>query len=360
VLRYWFGWRRQIATVSVKNAGRFYPFLLVALAMAGYRLEIDRNLFYPSEINPLVRGNKLPVRTTKNLCRNAPSKTIIYDHNIDFQDLGWKKQIRIRYDYYNPHPKDNSLVMPFFMHPYAYYSGTLKKVHELRKRRRDIRIFFAGTYEKDVYSRDFRFPIMNRFQIIETLLRDFSSNILFVGDVARLSELGREQAQKTIVMSITDNTANSLDKFPLSYDEYLRFMSRSYFLIAPPGLCVPWSHTVVDGMMLGTIPILNNSNLGWDPPLQHRKNCIVFNDAEELKARIEEILTSPEENILEMQEQVLAYYESWMKPESFGARIRDSIESRLDLRVDAEVETAKLYWKYIMSPREIESSIPKS
>ena len=49
-----------------------------------------------------------------------------------------------------------------------------------------------------------------------------------------------------------------------------------------------------------------------------------------------------------------------MKPESFGARIRDSIESRLDLRVDAEVETAKLYWKYIMSPREIESSIPKS
>src|SRR5208337_1452627 len=340
---FWLAWDKEIVAMSLKSSGRFFPYLLLSLTKGGFRIEIEDEFFYPGEINPIVRNSRLPIRTATNIYRNLRKKTFLYDHASIKQTTGWKKQVKISYDYYSPHLENNSITMPYFMHPHAYYSGTFAKVDKLRKRRRSIRIFFAGTYHKETYSEHFHFPMMNRFQIIQKMLSDFCGNIMFLTEGASLSSFLEAEIQKPIVMSITQNTANSLGKFLLSYEDYLRFLSQSYFVLAPPGVCVPWSHTVIDGIGVGAIPILNNSSYGWNPPLEHGKNCITFSDGDELKARIFEVLSLPEEKILEMQTNVLSYYENYLKPESFGARLRNNPDTRFTGYVDAEGETARLY-----------------
>jgi len=329
--------------MSIKIPGRFFPYLVLALTKTGFRIEIEDKFFYPSEINPLVRNRRLPIRTVRNIYRNAREKTLLYDHDSIKQMIGWKKQVKISYDYYNLHLENNSITMPYFMHPDAYYSGAFAKYDKLRKRRRSIRIFFAGTYHKEAYSADFHFPMLNRYQILQKILSDFAESIVFLNDEASISGLLEGEKHKPIVMSIVQNRANTLDKFLLSHEDYLRLLSLSYFFVAPPGVSIPHSHNVIEGIMVGTIPILNYSSYGWTPPLEHGKDCITFTDENDLKTKINEVLSLPEERILEMQTNVLAYYKKYLKPESFGARLRNDPDTKFTVYVNAEGETARLY-----------------
>ena len=343
---FWLASTREPVTVSLRKYGRFSPYLFLALSRAGCRLEIDDRFFYFAEVGALLRKNRIPILSTKNIYENASKKILLYDHDSMNQSTGWRKEVRLNYDYYSARSKENAIVMPYFLHPHAYISGVFAKLPKLRKKQRHIRFFFAGTYNEEAYTKDFHFPMLNRFQIIRQIMSDFSDEILLLNEKGLISEFLRSENRKPIVMALSEDRANTLNKFLLPYEDYIQLLSESFFFLAAPGVSIPHSHNAIEAIALGTIPVLNYANYGWTPALEHGKNCIAFSNQDELRARVNEVLSFPERDILEMQANVQDYYETYLKPESFASRLLAHPEPSLTLYVNAEDETARLYARH--------------
>jgi hypothetical protein len=217
------------------------------------------------------------------------------------------KRITISPTYFS-RPTGASLIIPYFAHPDYYRTGIYKQVQKLRLKERRFRIVFAGTFHRDVYVNSFAFPILSRFQILEFLIWEFASELLFVSAGCLPERYGG------IVLSVTSDTNDNTRKHGLNHMEYIKFLSTADFMIAPPGWLMPMCHNLVEAMSVGTIPITNYPAYVHPHRLVHRQTSMCFSSCEELRATVRDALSMKEDEVLRIRENVIEYYERFLSP----------------------------------------------
>lgn len=227
--------------------------------------------------------------------------------------------IEIKRDYYSSLQNAGQKVMPYFAHPEFYRRGLYKVVQKLRRNRRSIRIFFAGTYSRQAYASDFEFPILSRDVIIDCVLSQFKSEI----------------HSGQISLEIASDTRDTLSKYSLTPEEYLKKISQADFFICPPGWRMPHSHNMIEAMSVGAIPITNYSQY-IKPSMHPGCDCLAFDTIEDLVGVLKVALAMTIREIEIMRENVISYYDAFLDPASFGLDLRSSIGTLKTLLVNDE------------------------
>jgi hypothetical protein len=198
----------------------------------------------------------------------------------------------------------------------------------MRARKRTIRLFFAGSLSGDEkkYTDEFKFPILNRDIILNHLIATFG-NIIETG-------LNWQKFQP-FAMILTNDTRDENEKHQLSMPEYMDAMANADFFVCPPGWRMPHSHNLIEAMSVGTIPLTNYFSY-MKPSLTPDTNCLAFATVEELESVVNRALNMPAEGIATLREGVLAYYEQYLEPKSFGKTFIDNIPRLSELVVNDE------------------------
>jgi hypothetical protein len=80
-------------------------------------------------------------------------------------------------------------------------------------------------------------------------------------------------------------------------------------------------------MAVGTIPLIGYPEWFF-PPLEHKKNAIVYDGKEDLIRKFNEVLNMSPDEIKKMREHVVDYYEQYLSAESFIRKF-ESQEGRI-------------------------------
>jgi glycosyltransferase involved in cell wall biosynthesis len=118
-------------------------------------------------------------------------------------------------------------------------------------------------------------------------------------------------------------------------------LANTDFHLSFPGMVMPWTHSVVEAMSMGAIPILQFPQL-FDPPLRHGIDCIAFTGPADLADAIREALASSRERIQEMSAHVRTYYRSHLSPEVVVERLLADVPGRTDIKLMAEHTSVEL------------------
>lgn len=186
------------------------------------------------------------------------------------------------------------------MHPTRYKFGTHRLLRSARNTRRRHKIMFCGSsgilYRHPIIG--MRFGKLSRNLMLRTLQRDFSERITYLDE----QELNNKTDDKAEILLGLNRQA----RIPGLY--WLQWLSRTNFFICMSGAYFPMSHSLAESMAVGTIPILEYPEI-TDPPLEDGVNCIAFRDKAGFQDAIQRALDMDEEQIQEMKQHVIEYYE---------------------------------------------------
>ena len=319
-------WRtpsRRVLVLDLSSHFRFGPFLMAAFEGRGYSLEVVKRGAYVPDPRMLVRM-KLGMASVPRPLVGHPGKTLIHDgaERHPSPTSGWGRVIRLDYDYYGDgarsHHAGDAIVSPYFMHPLVYESGLHHHVRGLRKAKRSIRVFFAGTVSEAGYERTYHWPYPSRSAVLDTVTRSFPESVEHVSPGLEYPTfLGRRHA---IVLSIARSSADTVAKHVLTQRDMLEFAGSSDFFICPPGVKNPHSHNVIEAMATGAIPILAYGEL-FEPALEHLETCIAYRDLDDLVEKMRVVLAMPETQIRRMRASVCRYYDRHLAPETLFEKI---------------------------------------
>lgn len=220
----------------------------------------------------------------------------------------------LRYDYYAFIPGSESYRVPMCMVDTMYYFRFYQKAPDYADNAaRTIAVFYAGnlseSYRNETINRKFR--LMDRVAVIDTLKSGFPGS----ADVANVKEvLSGKKGRDVLILNRQSNPVLPVD--------LLRVLSLCSFILVPPGVVMPQTHFIVEGMSVGCIPILQYRDMFY-PPLEHMKNCLYFNDAEDLKRVVRGAMEMNKSDIVKMREEVVCYYSERLSPRAVVERIVD-------------------------------------
>lgn len=242
----------------------------------------------------------------------------------DYKNSPQKKMLR--YDYYAFHPGPESYLVPMCMVDTMYYFRFYQKASDYADNTtRTIGVFYAGnlseSYRNETINR--KFGLMDRVAIIDTLKTGFSGSVNVVNVEGILS--GRRGCD----LLILDRQSN-----PVLPVDLLRVLSLCSFIVVPPGVVMPQTHFIVEGMSVGCIPILQYRDMFF-PKLEHMKNCLYFNDAEDLKSVVSTAMKMSKNDIAIMRKEVVRYYSEHLSPEAVVERIVDPATNYIYLNAES-------------------------
>ena len=120
--------------------------------------------------------------------------------------------------------KENNLFLPYYLYP-RIYNKDYKKLDKFKNNNKQIRIFFSGSTNKEVYGR-FSWinsngdKFLNRVEIIDFILNEFREKVYLLDSYNQLNDLFT--SHKPIVLSLND-------KLIKLYKNY--YETKSYVLI---------------------------------------------------------------------------------------------------------------------------------
>lgn len=294
--------------------GRFSFILCKYFENAGFKVVIKTNLYYYLVLHTY---KKLLLEQNYVFVKRMPSPL----NSIVINNSGIKQLIRIHYDLHSNQKVDYTV--PFPMHPVQVIDYQDNVLKTLRNTRRTINMFFAGNNEKNEYSANKlnqKFNVISRYDVINFLKNDLDKSIPVdtIAEREELYKLLQAEGTKTGIV-ISEVKTNDADWF--------KFLSRSNFFIAPPGVRYPWCHNSIEAMGVGTIPILQYSDLFY-PHLEHKKNCLTYNNYNELEDAIKTAFTMDEDKIAIMRQHAIDYFETYLSPDALAKKIKDFSESK--------------------------------
>jgi hypothetical protein len=174
---------------------------------------------------------------------------------------------------------------------------------------RNIKIFFSGNVNNLYYTKNNLTNLLQkatRSEIYDTLNKRLSSNILV--KPKSVEELFTCDFKKNIVLNRTAD-------LEIPQKQFLEILSRCDFFLFVPGVIHPICHNNFESMSVGSIPILEYPELFY-PPLEHNKNCIVFNGVDDLINKINIALQMPESEKVKLRNGVNMYFKENMHHQS--------------------------------------------
>ncbi|MEM8611029.1 MAG: hypothetical protein AAGF93_03345, partial [Cyanobacteria bacterium P01_H01_bin.105] len=260
-------------------------------------------------------GQKIPT--------DRKNRLLIYDVPLARQKMrGWGNCIQIESDISKLRPADNQwALMPYCMHPKIYDLFDQDSIETLRHSDRKIRLFFAGSIDKTVYSgrgfwRKQGFDLMPRAKIIATIQTGLSDRISPVANQQDLTSLFQSGTHKKVVL------VNS-KRFYIPQKKWLSLLSGCDFFICPPGIDMPLCHNAIESMAVGTIPLINYPHW-FSPGLKDLHNCVTYKTEAELLTKINLILSMPDEQISDMRKNVINYYQKYLDFDTFYQQLINS------------------------------------
>ena len=316
--------------------GRLLFFLLNAFATSGHRILLFDNM-------PAEQLGKYGLKATHvdglTLTTTIPDCTDDKLYLFDREDKAagrrrWLKRIQVRFDVFSPYWLGRPVLMPYPIHPVHTEPGLNERLAGLRSSNRSMRVFFSG--ETKGYTRNrINYPRakLPRLEVINALLERMGDRVLFVQDQATLDRaLSDGYAKKCVILDT--------NKLRIPDREWLGVLSKADFFLAPPGIVMPMCHNAVEALAVGTIPVINYAEW-FDPDLEHLRNCVAFDDKDDLIGKLDSVLAMDEVRILEMRKCAAAYYDAHLSSRSFMAKIEARREPKIDVLMVTEAYVGK-------------------
>lgn len=306
--------------------GRLMFSLLNAFATSGHPILLFDNL-------PVERLGKYAVKARSlpglNLTTRVPERVddMLYVFDREDRTIGkgeWQKKIRVRFDIFSPYWLRRPVLMPFPIHPVHAAPGLRERLDMFRSNSRRIRIFFSGETSGYTDSRiNYPKAKLPRLDTINTVRERMGERVVFVQQQAALDRLlSADYVDKCVILDTS--------KLRVPDQDWLGVLSQADFFLAPPGIVMPMCHNSVEALAVGVIPIINYPEW-FVPSLEDRQNCVVFDDKDDLIAKLDFVLAMDAQTIAPMRERAIAYYDVNMSNHSFTAKIEARSERKIDV-----------------------------
>ena len=220
-----------------------------------------------------------------------------------------------KYFYNNSNFEKNEIVMPYFMYP-RIYNSFYKKINILNKPDFNIRIYFSGSINEEGYG-NFNWKkepekFQNRIKIIDFIKKEFKSDIYFINSKNDLKNF--KFFKKKIIFCLHENVMKKTS-YKLNFKENLDLLGQSCFNLNCPGVVMPLSHHLIEGIKVGSIPITNCNKLII--PNLTNENSLIYSNLDELKDKIHEAFNMKEDEIIFRRSKVQEFYKLNLSPDSF-------------------------------------------
>jgi hypothetical protein len=333
--------------------GRHLFLLLNTFASSGYEIKVFNNL---ANRDLGKYGQLIYSLENLELTEAPPGCTEGWIYLFDKEDkatgkLPWHKKIQVRYDLFSTCWFKKPVIMPYPMHPAHVTHDLERRLGEYRSRKSNMRIFFSG--DTRGYTRNrIRYPKakLPRLEIINTILERMDGEVLQVKEVSVLNGLKNEAYIKKCV--IVDTNEIWVDE-----RDWLGYLAMADFFLSPPGIVMPMCHNVIEAMAVGSIPISNYPEW-FTPGLTHMENCIAFDDHDDLIIKLKRALAMDEEEIARMRTNVLDYYETYLRPDTFVHRIESSKDNIITVLIITEANVARYSSKLKKSSVLMRGKVP--
>lgn len=232
--------------------------------------------------------------------------------------------------------------IPYSLHPAAFKNGIDRTIEKLRSNSRKLKIIFAGNSVAKGYSlkklKDW-YSKLTRHEGITAVLEIGGKikNIENVGEFRKAIRTGNYVNECRLLR--TDRSVR------LNIKDYWDIISRSDFFLGLSGTDYPMCHNVIESMAVGTIPVMGYGEW-FSPPLEHEKNAIIYSDAQDLKAKIRDVLNMDEAAIQKMRGNVIEYYEKHLANRNFVRRVEAD---------QGKIMTMMLHPRLVCKPEEDEA-----
>ena len=303
------------------HTGRYTFILCQLLKFSGYHVivKLDRAFFTrPSTYKSfLLKQDYKFVRSC-----NTEVNTI----EIGDNERSAKSILRIHHGYRLIKEKLDGKYLSFTLHP-NYYKEFLKKetLEKMRGADRNIRMFFSGNADKTLYNNDLlkdNFPtVISRGDILDHISNVYTKdkNVQFVSNTETLNRLINDNAGDPSLIICQAKTPQV---------RWLEILSNCSFFVCLPGVHKPWSHNACESMAVGTIPVIQYSDL-FTPPLVHMETCIHYNSIDEFDEAIKIALSMSENEIARMRMNVVAYFDKYVSTEAIISEINGILDSNV-------------------------------
>ncbi|MFW5700743.1 MAG: hypothetical protein ACOCWM_03550 [Cyclobacteriaceae bacterium] len=327
--------------VSDVRMGSYYYGLMSYFERAGYNLILRHHFWFIANCNT---RNKIVLFSLKRLLitcsfpQNSASILYVHDHlNERLDKLQWKKKIYINADsfqfFLDKVPlSEKEFIMPFSLHPVIAHNHKKLDFQSFRNSiTRKFRITFSGTNSLETYNSDLLpnyFHKLSLYQTLEAIKNNLNANELYIlNETDALSNGGYKN-----VFLLNDLSQKGSKYIPPS--EWLKYLASVDFFLACPGIKMPMCYNTSEAMSVGTILITEYPEFFY-PPLKHMKNCIAYHGEKDLIDKIKLVLSLNKETIDLLRENVLNYYNAYLKGESFVRQIEKSNHHQLTLYLQA-------------------------
>lgn len=227
---------------------------------------------------------------------------------------GGPQVIRVSYEAALP-AAGNEVAFPYFVHPEVYARWATRRFPDLNCKRH-WRVFFSGTIHKQ---KQFgtnvlreRFEKLSRREILEALEAGLPAQ-----RIRRVTEPGAmlhvDGPQPKFVWARPD-------AYRIPVERWLEVLQCADFLLACPGNTFPLCHNLIEGMSVGTVPLLEHPEY-LDPPLEDGVNCIAFSGRDGLLAAFARVFGLGAPEILRLRQGALAYHEEHHAPGVLARRL---------------------------------------
>jgi hypothetical protein len=313
-------------TDILDEQGRLMFSLLNAFATSGYPVLLFDSLPAERLGRYGLMAKSLPALS---LTPSVPDRVDDMFYLFDREDRGigrreWRKKIRVRFDIFAPFWLRQPVLMPFPLHPIHSTPNLRQRLDRIRTNPKRLRVFFSG--ETSGYTENrITYPKtkLPRLEIISTVRERMGERVVFVQQQAELERLlSAGYVDKCVILDTSKVRVPDLD--------WLNVLSQADFFLAPPGIVMPMCHNSVEALATGAIPIINYPEW-FAPRLEHLRNSVVFDDKEDLIAKLELVLAMDKPSIASMQERAIAYYDAHLSGRSFTATLEARRERKIDV-----------------------------
>jgi glycosyltransferase involved in cell wall biosynthesis len=246
----------------------------------------------------------------------------------------WRQRVHIGFELFSPFYFSKPIILPYNVHPMHAQKVVGESLHVLRAANRKVKILFAGDLQG--YKRRWiKYPKekLSRIDVVTTVKERMGESLRYAMTPDELSQILESDYSKQFV--IVDN-----DGARVPWDRWMDVIAKADFFLCPPGIVMPMCHNIIEAMAIGTIPITNYPEW-FSPKLEHMKNCIVFDDENDLLEKINLALTMSDDQKNEIRDNVMKYHDQYLKPETFVKKVEARAESRLNVLMYSEYNVAK-------------------
>ena len=259
------------------------------------------------------------LKVISRLPKDPESYILVFDNeSLDpsVLKMGWKRRVYL--NAFKPpswETGDYRMWVPYFMHMLMYRFKEHQKLDIYRTGDKKIRVFFAGNTDKTYYDNPnlkVLYGQMTRIEGIRALLE--------LGDPVRRILDTNELKDKLTSPGYRNNCEIfETNRFTIRPEQWFGVLSRMDFFVCLSGTDLPMCHNVIEAMALGVIPIISYPDWFF-PPLEHKKNAILYHGKEGLQKAVREVLAMDETVIRSMRKNAIAYYEENLSIATFVKR----------------------------------------